>query len=178
LDLTKYPEIQEVLRSRRSLTITDPATHPVLDGIDAAAGALHPMSLFPIVWEDQAIGVLFVRAQGPRDAPSERELHFCQIVANATAVALRNARAMQSLRDRTQQITFARFEAERRLQTLERYADLFDSAAEGIAAIDRDGRVLFANPRAHEILGLEPDAATGKRLMSLLHPEDRDSGRA
>jgi PAS domain S-box-containing protein len=175
LDLTKYPEIQEVLRSRRPLTISDAKTHPVLDGVreDVQLGELSTMSLFPIVWEDQAIGVLFLRAHAQRGALSDREVHFCQIVANATAVALRNARVMQSLRDHTQQITFARFEAERRLRSLKRYADLFASAAEGIAAVDREGHVLFANPRAHEILGREEPALSGARLPSLVHPDDR-----
>jgi PAS domain S-box-containing protein len=179
LDLTKYPEIQEVLRSRRSLTISDAKTHPVLDGVreDAQLGDLSTMSLFPIVWEDQAIGVLFLRAHAHRGALSDREVHFCQIVANATAVALRNARVMQSLRDHTQQITFARFEAERRLRSLKRYADLFASAAEGIAAVDREGRILFANPRAHESLGLEEPNLSGKPIPILVHPDDRSKSQ-
>ncbi|MBC7170907.1 MAG: PAS domain S-box protein [Polyangiaceae bacterium] len=179
LDLTKYPEIQQVLRSRQSLTIRDATTHPVLDGIreDAQLGELSTMSLFPIVWEDRAIGVLFLRARAQRGVLSDREAHFCQIVANATAVALRNARVMQSLRDHTQQITFARFEAERRLRVLKRYADLFASAAEGIAAVDREGRVLFANPRAYEVIGRPEDTVTGKRLMTLLHPAERSKAK-
>jgi PAS domain-containing protein len=38
---------------------------------------------------------------------------------------------MQTLRDQTQQVSFARFEAERRLRNLKRYANLFTSAADG-----------------------------------------------
>ncbi len=179
LDLTKYPEIQQVLRTRQPLTISDAKTHPVLDGVreDVQLGELSTMSLFPIVWEEQAIGVLFLRARAQRGVLSDREIHFCQIVANATAVALRNARVMQSLRDHTQQITFARFEAERRLRVLKRYADLFASAAEGIAAIDREGRVLFANPRAHEVIGRDESKVTGMKIIGLLHPDERDKAR-
>ncbi len=33
LDLTKYPEIQQVLRTREPLTINDVHTHPILDGV-------------------------------------------------------------------------------------------------------------------------------------------------
>ena len=47
----------------------------------------------------------------------EHELALCRTVSNAMAIALRNARVLQSLRDQTQQVTVARFEAERRLQT-------------------------------------------------------------
>lgn len=174
LDLNKYPEIQQVLRTCQPLTINDVSTHPVLDGVRAKVQQtkLSAMSLFPIVWEDQAIGVLFLRAQSERGSLSDREVHFCQIVANATAVALRNARVMQSLRDHTQQITFARFEAERRLRGLKRYADLFASAAEGIAVIDSEGCLLFANPRAYEIVGHDEARVRGRKVKELLVEDD------
>lgn len=180
LDLNKYPEIREVLRTREPLTITDAATHPVLDIVreDVEHSELSAMSLFPIVWEKQAIGVLFLRARADRGELSEREMQLCQIVANATAVALRNARVMQSLRDHTQQVTFARFEAERRLRQLKRYADLFASAAEGIAVIDAEGTLLFANPRAHEILGIREGVVEGHAVKTLLHDDDRDRARS
>ena len=172
LDLQKYPEIRQVLRTREMLTIRDASTHPVLDRVrdDISSGA---MSLFPIVWESQAIGVLFLRASAERGVLSEREVHLCQILANATAVALRNARIMQSLRDHTQQITFARFEAERRLGHLKRYADLFASAAEGIAVVGAGGRLLFANPRAYEMVGSSEKKLGGHRVLTYIHPDDR-----
>ena len=93
------------------------------------------------------MGVPFLRA-ARRAALSERERNFCRIVSNATAVALRNARILQSLRDQTQEISFARHEAERRPRTLQRYADFFTSAADGMFVIDAEGRLLFANPSA------------------------------
>lgn len=171
LDLQKYPEIRQVLRTREMLTIQDASTHPVLDRVREDVGGA--MSLFPIVWESQAIGVLFLRASAERGVLSEREVHLCQILANATAVALRNARIMQSLRDHTQQITFARFEAERRLGHLKRYADLFASAAEGIAVVGAGGRLLFANPRAYEMVGGNEEKLGGHRVITYIHPEDR-----
>lgn len=171
LDLQKYPEIRQVLKTREVLTIKDASTHPVLDRVREDVGGA--MSLFPIVWESQAIGVLFLRASAERGVLSEREVHLCQILANATAVALRNARIMQSLRDHTQQITFARFEAERRLGHLKRYADLFASAAEGIAVVGAGGRLLFANPRAYEMVGGNEEKLGGHRVITYIHPEDR-----
>ncbi len=172
IDLEKYPEIREVLRTREPLTIADTATHPVLDGVrqsvPAETGAL---TLLPIVWQEQAMGVLFLRS-ARRGALSSREIAFCRIAANATAIALRNARVMQSLRDQTQKVNFARFEAERRLRALKRYANLFTSAADGLAAVDADGRMLFANPRAYEIAGVEEEDVRGESLRKLIHPED------
>lgn len=179
IDLAKYPEIQQVLRTREPLTITDVSTHPVLDGVreDVQNMKVGSMTLLPILWQEQALGVVFLRAAASRGSLSDRDVGFCRIVANATAVALRNARVMQSLRDHTQQVTFARFEAERRLRSLKRYADLFASSADGIALVDADGRLLFANPRAYEMLGHPPDSYRGQKIKDLLQPEDRERAR-
>ena len=175
IELDKYPEIVEVLRTRKALTIHDAKTHPVLEGVresvpEAALGAL---TLLPIMWQEEAMGVLFLRAATSRGALRAREVEFCQIAANATAVALRNARVMQTLRDQTQQVNFARFEAERRLRALKRYANLFTSAADGLVAVDQNGHLLFANPRAFEISGLTESDVAQKPLFNLLALDDR-----
>ena len=179
IDLSQYPEIQEVIRTQESLTVNDVRTHPVLDAVRdrVPSEEISSMTLLPIVWQDHALGVLFLRATSRRSGLTPRELHFCRIVANATAVALRNARVMQSLRDHTQQVTFARFEAERRLRSLERYADLFDSVSDGIAVIDTAGRLLFANPCAYELLGHERDVFRGGNLFEIIVAEEQDSAR-
>lgn len=175
IDLEKYPEILEVLRTRAAVTIHDPATHPLLEGIrnEVPTGMLGAISLLPITWQDEVMGALFLRAPPGRGALSEREASFCRIVANATAVALRNARVMQTLRDQTQQVNFARFEAERRLRGLKRYADLFASAADGLAAIDQNGRVLFANPRAYDIVGASESELGGRSVLDLVPRAER-----
>ena len=90
----------------------------------------------------------------------------------ATGIALRNARILQSLRDQTQQITFARFEAERRLKSLQRYADFFHSTADGIIVIDADGQVLFSNPRAHDITERSEEDLAGLKLWDLIDAKD------
>src|SRR5215468_11741933 len=109
------------------------------------------------------MGVLFLRSKRP-GAFGERELALCQTIASAMAIALRNARVMQSLRDQTQQVTVARFEAERRLRTLQRYADFFESAADGIIVIDTEGHLLFSNPKAREITGYGEADFRGRRV--------------
>ncbi len=175
IDLEKYPEILEVLRTREPLTIGDASTHPVLEGVrsEMPQDKIGPLTLVPITWQDETMGVLFLRKRPERGQLSRRELEFCQIAANATAIALRNARVMQTLRDQTQQVNFARFEAERRMRSLKRYANLFASAADGLVAVDAEGRVLFANPRAYEIASVEESDIRDRPLVHLLHPADR-----
>ncbi|MEI8256551.1 MAG: PAS domain S-box protein, partial [Deltaproteobacteria bacterium] len=157
------------------LTIEDAATHPLLGAVrDSVAGSrFTSFTLLPIAYENRAMGVLFLRAAEGRGRLSERELSFCTIAANATAVALRNARVLQQLRDETQAISTARFEAERRIHLLERYADLFTSSADGMVVIDQQGCTLFANPRVTDILGYTEEDMRGLSARAVVIKEDR-----
>jgi len=71
----------------------------------------------------------------------------------------------------------ARFEAERRLRSLQRYADFFESAADGIVVLDQDGRLLFSNPRASDITGYDGPDLTGRKLGEIFAPEDQHVAR-
>jgi PAS domain S-box-containing protein len=138
---------------------------------------LSALTLVPIVIEGSAMGVIFVRARTHRGALNPRQLQFCETLANATAIALRNARMMQSLRDENQRDVYARIEAEKRLSSLTRYADLLTSVADGIAAFDREGYLIFANPAAHNILGYEPDEYLGRPMWELVPAQQRKTMR-
>ena len=173
IDLGKYPEIRQVMQTGEPLVIDDASTHPLFEVVRAGlpSNAFRSLAILPILFEDKPMGVLFLRGRQPV-ALREHELSLARTVANATAIALRNARILQSLRDQTQQITFARFEAERRLKALQRYADFFHSTADGIIVIDNDGQVLFSNPRAHVItMRTEEELLRGK-FWDLIDPKD------
>lgn len=87
---------------------------------------------------------------------------LAQTIASALALALRNARKMEGLLSQHAQVSQAHQEAERRLQSVEPYARLFEHAADGIVAFEHTGHLLFANPKALEICG-----AVGKQVSSL-----------
>jgi PAS domain S-box-containing protein len=173
IDLTKYPEIQKVLSSREPLVIADAKTHPLLELArhEGHAGDFSSLAILPINYEGKPMGVLFLRAKHAFRF-GEHEVSVCKTVSNAMAIALRNARVLQSLRDQTQQVTVARFEAERRLRTLQRYADFFESAADGIIVIDTEGHLLFSNPKAREITGYEEADLRGRRAGDLFAADE------
>ncbi|MDI1448244.1 PAS domain S-box protein [Polyangium sp. 6x1] len=171
--LDKYPEIRRTLETGDVLVIEDAATHPLFEVVraDLPQNSFRSLALVPIVYDDKPMGVLFLRARQP-GTMRDHELSLARTVANATAIALRNAKILQSLRDQTQEINVARFEAERRLAALERYADFFHSAADGILVVDVDGRILFSNSRAREITGLTEEQLATSRLADVVDPKD------
>jgi PAS domain S-box-containing protein len=158
IDLGKYPEIRHVIASGEPLTISDVGKHPVLDRVRASLPPppqLASLTLVPITIDGDVLGVLFIRAQSQKGALDEQQVGFCQVLANATGIALRNARILQTLRVETQRDASARQEAEQRVEALKRYADVFESAADGIVALDDEARLLYANPGAYQLLGYE-----------------------
>ncbi|WP_394829897.1 PAS domain S-box protein [Pendulispora albinea] len=177
IDLSKYPEIRQVLENGEPLVITDAETHPLLEIVrhgaraNAGARAFASIAILPILYEGKPMGVLFVRSKSTF-AFGGHELALCTTVSNAMAIALRNARVLQSLRDQTQKVNVARFEAERRLRSLQRYADFFESSADGIVVIDSEGRLLFSNPKAREITGYPESDFRGRRLGDLFDESD------
>jgi PAS domain S-box-containing protein len=159
-----------VLSTGSPLIIEDASTHPLME-IVRSTGVFASLCILPILYEKKPMGVLFLRARRA-GAFGERPLALTQTIASAMAIALRNARVLQSLRDQTQQVTVARFEAERRMRSFQRYADFFESSADGIVVIDSAGFLLFSNPKAREITGYEENDMRGRRLGDLFAGED------
>lgn len=174
IDLAKYPEIRQVLATGRPLIIRDASRHPLLEVVRQHEPQLgfSSLALVPILHEHGPLGVIFLRSRGGA-AFADHEMALVHTVANATAIALRNARILKTLRDETQQSAFARVEAERRVQLFQRYADVFESAADGMVVIDRSGRILFANPRAREISGFSETELANTSFARLLGGSQR-----
>jgi PAS domain S-box-containing protein len=170
IDLTKYPEIQQVLTSGEPLVVEDAGTHPLMEIVRAAGrrrATFATLGILPILNEGRPMGVLFLRSR-KAGAFGARELAVCQTIANTMAIALRNARILQSLRDHTQQVTVARVEAEQRMKLFERYADFFNSSADGIVVIDSDSHLLFGNPKSREITSYRDGELRGQRLDKIV----------
>jgi PAS domain S-box-containing protein len=196
IELASYPEIRQVMQTREPLVVSEATEQPPPEGggapiVDGAAppapagpapagsgwsgpGVPSPRrAVFPIVFEDRSLGVLFLRGSASRPF-ADHELWLARTVANATAIAVRNARVLQQLRDTARQSTYARFEAESRLEAVKPYAEFFNSSSEGIAVVDEGGRILFCNPRAATIVGATEQELHGKNLQSLLAAPDVD----
>ncbi len=174
IDLMNYPEIRKVIETGEPLVIDDASTHPVFVEAVLPPNSFRSLAILPILYEDKPLGVLFLRGKKP-GATREHELWVARTVASATAIALRNARMMQSLRDQTRESTYARFEAERKIRALEPYADFFHSSAEGIAVVDTEGLVLFSNQRASEITGRPKEELEKAPFASIIVPEEVDA---
>ncbi len=59
----------------------------------------------------------------------------------------------------------------------ERMQAIVETAQQGIWAVDRDGKTVFANPRPGELLGVQSSDLTGEPVVNFCFPDDADEGR-
>jgi len=172
IDLSAYPEIREVLQTRKPLVIDDARRHPLLDPVREAVDkqGISAVAVVPMVSEGDVVGVLFLRAMA-RSAFSPREVGFLSIVANATAVALRNAQLVGRVQSERSQEVAARVAAEREVHQLRRYEEFFSHVSDGMAVLDEDGRVLTLNPAGCRTLGVAMEQARGLPWTELVAPQ-------
>jgi PAS domain S-box-containing protein len=173
IDLHHYPEINEVVQKNAPLVLGDAPRHPLLDPVRKAiaAAGVSALAVFPVTLERHVLGVLILRAKG-RTGFTPREVQFVATAAQATAVALRNARMMETARSEAAREMAARLAAERRVRDLERYAEFFSHVADGICILDEQGSILHLNPAGAQILGVSASEARGLRVQDLAAPED------
>lgn len=99
LDLNKYPEIREVLRSKKAVVVEDIPKHPLMAEVKDLVKDLDKMTVLvlPIVWEEEVIGTLFLRTRRFGRGFAEREINLCQIIANSAYHAIKNARLFEEV---------------------------------------------------------------------------------
>jgi PAS domain S-box-containing protein len=180
IQLAKYPEIEQVLRTKEVLTIHDVANHPVLDHVRETVPRLSSLALVPITLHERVIGVLFLRML--EEKLSKDELDVCMIIANATGSALRNAHVMQKLRLDHKKAQDAAGEAEAQAErathmaaelrkTKEFLEALIEASVDAIVAADLSGTIILYNKSAERIYGHTREEVLGKMHVSKLYPE-------
>lgn len=172
VSLDKYPEIRKVLKTGEALVIRDVSESAILREVLSVEGplAFSWMALVPIVGEDGPVAALCLKS-GEHTEFSDYDLMHAQAIANATAIALNNARTLRQLRDESRVLFSAHTQDKERLKELARYLDVFDSSRDAMLVMDQQGSILFANPTAArlshraagQLIGLSFDELTADR---------------
>jgi PAS domain S-box-containing protein len=169
IEMDRYPEVRQCLRTGQPIVVTDVPSHPLLEGMHerVAAAGVRSIAALPLSVQGKVLGVLLVRGSGERPAFSSAEVDFLATVAHATAVALRNARLLESVRGESQREKSARLVAEQKAAELQRYQAFFAHVSEGIAILDGNGRVLLLNPAGAAILEVDAAHLEGRHVEDL-----------
>jgi len=100
LDLRKYPEIREALRTKRPVIIKDAKKDPLMKEVYTFISPLGIKSIIviPIIYKEETIGALFLRTSRKKLTFSRAEISFLESSANASANALYNAFLFDEIR--------------------------------------------------------------------------------
>ncbi len=160
IDLSRYPEIREAVRTDRPVVVDDVGSHPLLGEVKEAVTrrGIAALAAVPLTVQKKTLGVLLLRASGGGKL-QESEINFAWTVAHATAIALRNAKMLEGLRGQAER-------AQAQLAELARYEEFFQYVSDGIAILDDQGALASLNPAGAAILGLPPEQARGRMFAS------------
>jgi PAS domain S-box-containing protein len=163
IDLSRYPEIREAVRTGKPVVVDDVASHPLLGEVKevVARRGISALASVPLAVQGKTLGVLLLRASHGTFEP--HEIRFAWTVAHSTAIALRNARMLEGLRGQAEK-------AEAQVAELARYEEFFQYSSDGIVILDEEGAMVSINPAGAQVLGLDPERARGRLFVGLASP--------
>jgi PAS domain S-box-containing protein len=156
LDLRKYPEVRRAIETRQPVVINDITRESFMDPVRPAIEKLgfESILVLPLMYGENLLGMLFLRAARDGRHFSAAEIASCQVVANASANALRNAMLYDEVRTEAR----SRREAGQKLQNiLDHFPDL-------ICTTDTEGRITEFSRGGEDLLVTTRAEALGRRL--------------
>lgn len=159
LDLRKYPEIREAIRTRQPVIVQDVLHHPLMHDVVESIRGLDFQSIvvIPLTFGEDLLGTLCLKTTRPGDY-SEREIRFCTAVARASANALKNAILHEKVTD----------ESARRKRTGEKLGRILNHSPDLIVTTDVEGRIAEFNRGAERLLGFRKSEVMSRRVTMLL----------
>jgi PAS domain S-box-containing protein len=171
LELERYPELREAVRTGKPVLVEDASHHPLLEGVrsEGTDRVLRTLAALPLFIRGEVRGVLLLGASdSERRAFAPHEMDFLEAVAHTTAVALGNASVLRSVGGQAEQEMKARIAAEARAASLETYRLFFANMREGVAILDDRAGVLGLNPSGEAILDTTAEAAHGLHMAEVM----------
>src|SRR6185503_3695334 len=167
LDLNKYPEVQKAIDTHETVVINDVACEPLMQSMKETLDKLGYQSILvlPILYQDSLLGMLFLRAARVERRFTREEITACQVVANASASAIKNALLYDQLRH----------DAQARQQEAEKLQKILDQFPDLIYTTDREGRFTEFSRGGETTLGLSRGRVIGSSCLDLYpDPEARE----
>lgn len=99
IDLRRYPEIREVLDTKETVIIDDLAEDHRMERVRQLVNPLKGMGIMvvPITWREKVLGTLILRSRRSGNKFTDHEIALCQVIANVSSNALRNARIFEQV---------------------------------------------------------------------------------
>jgi GAF domain-containing protein len=99
VDLDRYPELKKAFESGETVFVPDAMNDPMFSAVRDSLFTRNVRSIIvvPIRWRLDVIGAIFLRTERDATPFSDADVRFCQVIADLTAKALRNAHRFETL---------------------------------------------------------------------------------
>jgi PAS domain S-box-containing protein len=111
----------------------------------------------PLAFENNTIGVLGLQSENINEY-SERDIEVLHQIADALAIAIRNAQLFSELKEANKQVSIAKEFAENILQNV----------TSGVVTTNLNGQITLLNPAGEEILGWKNTLAIGEDVYNVI----------
>lgn len=100
IDLIKYPEIRKALETRETVIINDIDDDVIMNDVRNTLNQADIKSLLviPISYQSEVIGTLLLKVVREKRVFTQEEIRFCQIIANTSANAIKNAQLFEEVK--------------------------------------------------------------------------------
>ena len=175
--IASYPELRAAIEQGKPVLIDDAETDPVTASVAATLvdKGVRAVAVFPVIWKGRSLGAVLLRRSRPGVGHlNNHRLAFGLMFAKHAAARLHHGKVLESLRDQTHRISRARYEAERRLRTIDSLKEHFEAAADGVIVLEREGRIVFVNRTAERITGFARDGLVNADIGALVTGSQRE----
>jgi PAS domain S-box-containing protein len=127
--------------------------------------------VLPVIYRCEVIGTLVLRTFTEGHHFTDREIGFCQLVANVSSSALKNAHLFEKIREESDELREVKERLEQELKEKSVFESLFEHASEGLMALNVRGEPVYINRAALDILGYSREEVTKLALHDFLTEE-------
>lgn len=160
----------EVLRGARPIRLPNVRADPRFAGFPPGHPDMTGFLGVPVVFGGRTVGGLYVADKDDGTEFSAEDEEFLVFFARHAALAVSNAQLYGSVEARAEELSRS-FAAEK-----ERFENLFQSVAEGIAVVDSHCNIVLWNPAAERITGFGRESVIGRDCHRFLRYAD-EAGR-
>ncbi|WP_243373265.1 response regulator [Geotalea sp. SG265] len=178
IELPRYPELQEVIRTGEALVVRDAKNNPLLAEVRQYISGVDfdTILVIPIHHEQEIIGALLLRSAGRETSFSSHELAFCQSIADAAANAIKNASLFEKVLEESDELREMKEKLEQELREKTVYEGLFEHASEGLMVLNAAGQPQYVNRSAAEMFGYTRKQMLDMSLQEFLAEESLQVG--
>lgn len=178
IELARYPELQEMIRTCEAFVVKDARNHPLLDEVRSFITDINfeAILLVPISHGQDIIGALVLRSSNDKKAFSDREIEFCRSVAAASAKSIKNASLFEKVVEESDELREVKEKLEQELKQKMVYENLFEHVSEGLMVLNAAGKPQYVNRSAADTLGYSREQILTMSLKDFLAEESLQVG--